>query len=205
MKTEGHRVLVDGTEQVWRDDSSCWVTVANEPLPGDRKWVDGSEYKWDGSEWYATGVHTPGITNTPRAGEREGSRDRKPEDAFDLPVSDAMAELRAVAARLETDSAKRKDVPIYSGFVRYFPDAMAEVARLSKAGNDKHNPGEPLHWSRGKSDDHLDCLMRHLAEVGNLDDDGFYHDVKVAWRALTHLQSFLERVRGLPISPGSKP
>jgi hypothetical protein len=131
----------------------------------------------------------------------------KPEDAFDLPVN-PIEELIAAAGcptRLETDSAKRKDVPIYSGFVRYFPDAMAEVARLSKAGNDKHNPGEPIHWSRGKSDDHLDCLMRHLAEVGNLDDDGFYHDVKVAWRALTHLQSFLERVRGLPISPGSKP
>jgi hypothetical protein len=129
------------------------------------------------------------------------------EDAFDLPVN-PIEELIAAAGcptRLETDSAKRKDVPIYSGFVRYFPDAMAEVARLSKAGNDKHNPGEPLHWSRAKSDDHLDCLARHLVEAGTLDDDGFLHDVKIAWRAMTNLQVLLERVRGLPISPGSKP
>ena len=207
-KTEGRRVLADGTEQVWRDDSSCWVTVPNSPLPGDRKWVDGGEYKWDGSEWYATGVHTPGITNTPRAGEREGSRDRKPEDAFDPPVVDAMAELIAAAGcptRLLTDSESRKKLPMHSGLLRYFPDALAEVAALSHAGNEKHNKGEPLHWARGKSTDQLDCLMRHLAEAGTVDDDGFFHDVKVAWRALANLQVLLERVRGLPISPGSKP
>ena len=109
------------------------------------------------------------------------------------------------APRLETDSDKRKEYPIYSGVIRYFPDALAEVARLSKEGNDKHNPGEPLHWARGKSTDQLDCLARHLAEAGTLDTDGILHDVKVAWRALANLQVLLERERGLPISPGSRP
>jgi hypothetical protein len=106
---------------------------------------------------------------------------------------------------LETDSEKRKAIPIFSGVLRYFPDALAEIAALSHAGNEKHNPGQPLHWSRGKSTDQLDCLVRHLTEAGTLDTDGFYHDVKVAWRALANLQTLLERERGLPMSPGSKP
>jgi hypothetical protein len=107
-------------------------------------------------------------------------------------------------ARMETDSAKRKAIPMFSGLLAYFPDALAEVAALSQAGNDKHNPGQPLHWARGKSTDELDCLMRHLAEAGNLDTDGYYHDVKVAWRALANLQKLLEQERNLPISRGSR-
>lgn len=110
----------------------------------------------------------------------------------------------ASTPRLETDSAARKEYPVFSGVVRYFPDALAEIARLSFEGNKKHNPGEPLHWSRGKSTDQLDCLVRHLSEAGTLDTDGLYHDVKIAWRALANLQVLLEKVRGLPISPGSR-
>ena len=86
------------------------------------------------------------------------------------------------------DSDKRKDIPVYAGFMAYFPDAIAEVARLSKVGNDKHNPGEPLHWSRDKSSDHADCIARHLLEHGEIDTDGFSHTVKVAWRAMALLQ-----------------
>ncbi len=97
---------------------------------------------------------------------------------------------------LPTDSKERKDVPVFSGCLAYFPDALAEVARLSKAGNDKHNPGQPLHWSRDKSNDHLDCIARHLLDAGVVDEeDGFYHDVKVAWRALANLQVLLESKR----------
>lgn len=107
--------------------------------------------------------------------------------------------------RLESDSEVRKNIPIYSVLFRYFPDAIAEIARLAKAGNDKHNPGEPLHWSRGKSGDHLDCVARHMVDAGTMDAEGFYHDVNIAIRALMNLQVVLERERGLPISPGSKP
>lgn len=110
----------------------------------------------------------------------------------------------ATQHRLETNSEARKEIPIYSGVIRYFPDALAEVAKLSKIGNDKHNPGQPLHWARSKSGDELDCLCRHLAEAGTLDVDGLFHDVKIAWRALSNLQKLLERERGLAISPGSK-
>lgn len=94
---------------------------------------------------------------------------------------------------LPTDSQERKDTPIYSGVLKYFPLALAEVAKVSKTGNDKHNPGQPLHWSKGKSNDHADCVARHLIEAGTIDlDDGHRHSAKLAWRALALLQIELE-------------
>ena len=94
---------------------------------------------------------------------------------------------------IPTDSTARKNAPVYSGFMAYFPDAMVEVARLSKAGNDKHNPNQPLHWSRDKSSDHGDCILRHQLEFDKVDpEDGYYHAVKVAWRAMAQLQVLLE-------------
>lgn len=105
----------------------------------------------------------------------------------------------------EMSSEERKNSPVFSGVIAYFPDAMAEIARLSKAGNDKHNPGQPLHWSRGKSNDHADCIMRHLIDHGTVDhEDGFSHSVKVAWRALALLQEELEQQHNLPISRGAR-
>jgi len=94
-----------------------------------------------------------------------------------------------------TDSAQqRKDTPIFSGVIRYFPLALAEVARCSKAGNDQHNPGSELHWDRAKSGDELDALARHLMDAGKVDDDGVLHSAKVAWRALANLEKELEKV-----------
>lgn len=93
---------------------------------------------------------------------------------------------------LPTEAKARKDVPIYSGVLMYFPDAIAEVAILSRIGNDQHNPGAPLHWDRSKSGDELDALTRHLMEAGTLDTDGVRHSAKVAWRALANLQKEIE-------------
>jgi hypothetical protein len=104
---------------------------------------------------------------------------------------------------LPTDAKARKDTPITSGVLDYFPAALAEVARVSKAGNDQHNPGEPLHWARGKSMDAADCITRHLMERGSVDSDGQRHSAKLAWRALALLQQELEDA-GAPISRGSK-
>jgi len=91
------------------------------------------------------------------------------------------------------DSARRKASPVFSGVMAYFPDALMAVARVSKAGNDKHNPGQPLHWSRGKSNDHLDCAARHLLTPYEVDPEiGELHIALVAWRALAALQIYLE-------------
>ena len=93
---------------------------------------------------------------------------------------------------LPSDAADRKATPIYSGVMKYFPDALAEVARVSKAGNDQHNPGEPLHWAKEKSSDEGDALVRHQLEAGGFDSDGMRHSAKVAWRALAQLQRELD-------------
>jgi len=97
-----------------------------------------------------------------------------------------------VLDRLPSGSAERKEIPLATGVLDYFPDALAAVARLSKVGNDKHNPNEPLHWSREKSSDHADCILRHMIDRGKVDTDGIRHSVKVAWRALAMLQIELE-------------
>lgn len=92
----------------------------------------------------------------------------------------------------ETNPNKRKEMPLCSGVLDYFPLALAEVAKASKAGNDQHNPGQPLFWDRNKSTDHADCLLRHLVERGTTDTDGVRHSAKVAWRALANLQLEME-------------
>jgi hypothetical protein len=96
---------------------------------------------------------------------------------------------------LPTEAQARKAVPIYSGVLRYFPDAIAAVAELSRIGNDQHNPGQPLHWDRSKSKDELDALTRHLMEAGTVDSDGVRHSAKVAWRALANLQKEIEAAK----------
>jgi len=95
--------------------------------------------------------------------------------------------------KMITDPKARKGIPIFSGFMKYFPDAMVEVALLSRVGNDQHNPGKPLQWDRSKSGDELDALTRHLLEAGTIDTDGVRHSAKVAWRALANLQKEIER------------
>ena len=96
---------------------------------------------------------------------------------------------------LPTDPVDRKEVPVYSGVLKYFPDAIAEIARLSQIGNDQHNPGTALHWDRAKSGDELDALARHLLEAGTVDADGVRHSTKLAWRALANLQKELEQAQ----------
>jgi Domain of unknown function (DUF5664) len=88
--------------------------------------------------------------------------------------------------------AERKAIPLATGVLDYFPKALIEVAKVSKAGNDQHNPGEPLHWDRSKSTNHVDSLARHLLQRGLIDTDGMRHSAKVAWRALAILQEELE-------------
>lgn len=103
---------------------------------------------------------------------------------------------------LPTDAAERKRVPISSGVFDYFTSALLEVAKVSQAGNDQHNPGQPLHWSRGKSADHADTMLRHFAERGSLDSDKIRHSAKMAWRALAILQLELEAA-GAPVARGA--
>lgn len=86
-------------------------------------------------------------------------------------------------------SAERKEAPVWSILSQYFPDAFFALARHSKKANDKHNPGEPLHWARDKSKDHLECAARHLMTPDEIDaDTGEIELVGALWRCAAALQ-----------------
>jgi len=95
---------------------------------------------------------------------------------------------------VKSKAKERKATPVFSGVLKYFPDALKEVAKCSKAGQDQHNPDKPLAWDRSKSGDELDALTRHLIDHGinPVDDDGVLHLAKVTWRSLAALQKHLE-------------
>ena len=93
---------------------------------------------------------------------------------------------------LPTDAQARKNIPVYSGFVKYFPHAIAAAAELSLIANEQHNPGEPLHWAKEKSQDEQDAQMRHTLDEAidpeHRDPDGVHPAVKAFWRAGAHLE-----------------
>lgn len=122
---------------------------------------------------------------------------------------------------LPTDSAERKNYPLADGPLSYFPAAIAGVAHVCKLGNDKHNPGEPLHHARGKSGDHANCIMRHLMDVNDLRAAIERHPMpygvgdtrpaallrevnQLAWRALALAQELHETYGDAPLAPGAR-
>lgn len=115
---------------------------------------------------------------------------------------------------LPTDSKERKDYALFRGCLNYFPAALAGVAKTSKLGNDKHNPGQEMHHDRSKSKDHADCVLRHLLDLNdllaatdrgeNISKDALLTEVSsLAWRALALSQELHEKL-GYPIAPGAK-
>jgi hypothetical protein len=100
----------------------------------------------------------------------------------------------------------RKALPIYDFLTGYFPDALIEVVKVAVAGNEQHNPGERLHWARGKSTDQLNTAQRHMLDhgMGNVFDDEppaveakiggkTMHLAKAAWRLLAAIQLECEK------------
>lgn len=93
---------------------------------------------------------------------------------------------------LPTDSATRKTYPVYSGFMAYFPKSIATLAHHSYKSNEKHNPGEDMHWDRDKSPDHLDCMARHMLDQLDVELDSIEEKTATAWRAMAELEIALE-------------
>jgi hypothetical protein len=93
---------------------------------------------------------------------------------------------------LATEAKARKQQPVASGVLDYFPDALVAVSEVSFKGNEQHNPGTPLHWDRSKSTDEADALIRHFLQRGTVDSDGTRHSAKMTWRALAILQKEIE-------------
>jgi hypothetical protein len=126
----------------------------------------------------------------------------------DFRLAKNILETQQLASTLPTDSAERKEYPLHAGCIRYFPAALAGVAHTSKLGNDKHNPGEPMHHARGKSMDHADCILRHMIDLDGLLARGaskaevLAEANSLAWRALALSQELHERF-GSPLAPGA--
>lgn len=97
------------------------------------------------------------------------------------------------ASTFPDDAHGRKQHPVASGVLDYFPDALVAISHVSWQGNEQHNPGQPLHWNRAKSSDEADAMLRHFFQRGSLDSDGIRHSAKMAWRALALLQKEIEQ------------
>lgn len=98
---------------------------------------------------------------------------------------------------LPTDAKARKALPVYTYLTEYFPDATLAEVSVSWAGNEQHNPGEPMHWARGKSPDQMDCALRHIMDHAKnpIDTDGQYHLAKAIWRLKAELQLVIEHAQ----------
>lgn len=144
-----------------------------------------------------------------KCSEPDAAFDRAAVEAGYAPLRDYVArhpELageRPKARIIDADSATRKTFPMAAGLLDYFPDALAEVARVSFLGNQKHNPGKPMHHARSKSMDHADCIIRHLVGRGGFDGE-LRESASLAWRALALLQEELEAEHGLPLPRGAR-
>ena len=93
---------------------------------------------------------------------------------------------------LPTDSKARKNIPVYRGFIKCFPDAIAAVAQLTGVATKQHHPDGGVYWDKTKSTDELDALLRHMLddvmEPLSRDAEGVLHAVKIAWRGMANLQ-----------------
>ncbi|QDP49286.1 MAG: hypothetical protein Tp156SUR476192_33, partial [Prokaryotic dsDNA virus sp.] len=43
---------------------------------------------------------------------------------------------------------ERKNTPVYTGVIKYFPNALKYVSKVSLQGNTQHHPDKPLHWDK---------------------------------------------------------
>lgn len=143
----------------------------------------GANWRWSPTNFLCGYVRCPGTT------------EKSANEAATRPTPERSPH-QNVMLGLPTDPEERKRTPILSGVLDYFPAALAEVARVSLDGNEQHNPGQPLHWARGKSSDQADCIVRHLLQRGTIDERGMRHSARLAWRALALLQEELEAEAG---------
>jgi hypothetical protein len=186
------------------------------PRDGDIKYVDGVECVFEGSRWRSTGKEVAGPTNTPRAGELEGSRDRT-RAMSDPPVYQAVVDARKAAegklgtlkaavalsnarahdkARLETDSEKRKEMPRFSHerFATLIDETVVTVKKLG-------------HLKGGEYSGDVDRLenFRRNGEALGLPMEAIWHTYTAKhWDAVTqHIKDIVhgkERERLEPLS-----
>lgn len=167
---------------------------------GDKMRFTGSPVYWNGGDIQITDIVTENMVRGVSLSYSQYTGDFYLNELEPLlPVSSGES-----INLLPTGAADRKAIPIASGVLDYFPAALIEVAKVSRAGNIQHNgPDAPLFWARGKSMDQDNTLIRHFLERGKIDSDGILHSAKLAWRALAILQLELEAA-GAPVARGAR-
>ena len=99
-------------------------------------------------------------------------------------------------------------LPVFQGFIQYFPRAIAAVAAVSLAGAVKYAGGKyPTKW-REVPDGQLrysDAMMRHMLEEakGTIKDEGpggtnCLHLAQETWNNLARLELFLQEQEKAP-------
>lgn len=186
-------VVVDSWDMGLKNKVATVVGFGEHPIR--REEIDIQVDDWSRGHWGSTGAPS-------------GKYDRWNVAAYEIELVEAEDFLDVdpiidIKTLLPTDATERKAVPIASGLMDYFTAALAEVSKVSFKGNEQHNPGQPLHWARGKSTDHADTMLRHFLERGTIDTDGTRHSAKMVWRALALLQMELEN-DGYPKARGAR-
>lgn len=137
---------------------------------------------------------------------------------FSVPVPvDAMPIEPPLKLTLTTDSEARKGIMLVSACQDYIPAALVKFAEHAKAGNDKHNKGQPIHHARWKSTDHEECLARHLMDMRDIRayirrNGATPEAVKALiseataefWRSGVLLQELCEQYEGAPLAPAAR-
>lgn len=184
----------------WWNDSGCWYVVDGEPQSHMYDLIQECNYPETLSSREKK-IPYEELWSYFKELSAENGRLNRDIERMDADMNDLIkSQLNEVDAvygeqrmvKITEDSQERKNTPIATGVLDYFPLTIAAMAQLSKKGNDKHNPGQPLHWSKDKSNDHADCVARHLIDRGKIGDDGTPHSVSLAWRACALCETELE-------------
>lgn len=179
--------------------------------------IDGTELPYvnplgasDASDWeHYQGCATPMIDGYQhtlqqyrRISELEKEKARLEDEVAELKLQAAakvQAETRhPLYGSLPTEDKARKRLQLWTFLMEYFPDTFLAVVEVAIAGNEQHNPGQPLHWAREKSKDQLNPAFRHQWDYGRgvkKDTDGQWHLAKAIWRLSAQLQLDIEEER----------
>lgn len=134
---------------------------------------------------------------------------------------------------LPVNGKARKEYPVGDGCIAYFPAAIAGVARHSYIAGAKYNKGGLVH-NRWMSNDHANCIERHLIDLRDLQaarargvpevevlmynfstekEEAIMVPIEEAilieanalsWRALAHTQLLHEQLGGAPLAPAAR-
>jgi hypothetical protein len=131
--------------------------------------------------------------------DSSGGRGIEKNDAFET-IFNPGGTIMVETGKPLTESEYRKQHPVYTCVIEYFPDVLMALAHHGWKANEKHNPGTTPHWDKSKSTDEKDSLVRHLIDVAKgeiIDEDGLDAEVAIVWRACANLQRRFDKEKNV--------